>query len=194
MSRWNSKKTTESQDRIDIRLLKKWGHLNGSTYFGSWSWSCDGKTTGSINYRVDSERIVLSYRHRVSGGEWESVEQRISFDRTHCNYGGFRWWFLCPRCNCRVAVLYCAGKYFLCRHCYDLTYSSQQENLSDRLMRKSRKIRKQLGGGNSLMDPFPFKPKNMHWQTYYRLRDEAERADYVYCLLWGTRFGIDFSS
>ena len=193
-SRWNSKKTTESQDRIDIRLLKKWGHLNGSTYFGSWSWSCGGNPTGSINYRVDSERIVLSYRHRVSGGEWESVEQTIRFDRTPCRYGGHRYWFFCPRCSRRVAVLYGAGKYFLCRHCYDLTYSSQQENLSDRLMRKSRKIRKQLGGGNSLLDPFPFKPKNMHWKTYYRLRNEAERANYVSCLIWGKQLGINLET
>jgi hypothetical protein len=81
-----------------------------------------------------------------------------------------------------------------CRHCHNLTYSSQQESLPDRLMRKSRKIRKQLGGGNSLIDPFPFKPKNMHWKTYYRLRNEAEHANYVSCLIWGKQLGINILS
>jgi len=190
--RWDSKTTTESQHRIDIRLQKRWGYLKGgSMSIGTWSWSQNGKQTGSIGYRVDSERLVLNYRHRVRGSEWEAVEQHISFDKTSCNYGGFRLWFLCPRCDRRVAVLYGAGKYFLCRHCHGLTYSSQQESLPDRLMRKSRKIRKQLGGGNSLIDPFPLKPKNMHWATYYRLRDEAECANYASCLIWGKQLGIN---
>lgn len=194
-TRWDSKTTTESQQRIDIRLLKRWGHLrNNSISMGTWSWSQNGKQTGSIGYRVESECMILNYRHRLSKGEWEPVEQRISFDRTRCNYGGFRWWFLCPRCYRRVAVLYGAGKYFLCRHCHGLTYGSQQETMADRLMRKARKIRKQLGGGNSLADPFPLKPKNMHWETYHRLRYEAERANYASCLIWGKLLGIDFSN
>ena len=182
--RWNSKRTTESQKRIDIRLLKKWGHFkDDSMTIGRWTWSRNGKETGSVGYRVDSERMILNYRHRPRGGEWEPVEQHILLDRTPCNYGGYRFWFLCPHCYRRVAVLYGAGKYFLCRHCHGLTYSSQQENLADRLMRKSRKIRKRLGGGNNLFAPFPFKPKNMHWETYHRLRDQAEKANTISCIL-----------
>ena len=191
-SRWDSKTTTESQHQIDIRLLKKWGCLRGNSIsMRKLSWSQNGEDTGFINYRMEIDRMILNYRCRYHGGEWEAVEQNISFDRTPCNYGGHRWWFLCPHCSRRVAVLYGAGKYFLCRHCHGLTYSSQQESLPDRLMRKSRKIRKQLGGGNSLLDPFPFKPKNMHWETYYRLRYRAERANYVSCLIWGKQLGIN---
>ena len=40
------------------------------------------------------------------------------------------------------------------------------------MMRKSRKIIKKLGG-NSNSDPYPTKPKHMHWKTYNRLIDEA---------------------
>ena len=190
--RWDSKTTTESQNRIDIRLLKRWGCLRGgSISMRTWSWSCNGEETGFINYRMEIGRMILNYRYRSRGEEWQAVEQYIHFDRTPCNYGGHRWWFLCPRCYRRVAVLYGAGKYFLCRHCYDLTYSSQQESLPDRLMRKSRNIRKQLGGGNSLVDPFPFKPKNMHWETYYRLRFEAEHANFGSLLIWGKQLGIN---
>ncbi len=190
--RLNSKATTESQNRIDIRLLKKWGHLNDdSMSIGTWSWSQNSEETGSVGCRLNTERMVLNYRYRHHGGNWEPVEQHISFDRTPCNYGGHRLWFLCPHCSRRVAVLYGAGKYFLCRYCYRLTYSCQQESLPDRLMRKSRKIRKLLGGGNSLLDPFPSKPKNMHWETYYRLRYKAERANYISCSIWGQRLGIN---
>lgn len=140
--RWNSKTTTESQHRIDVRVLKGWGHLKcGSMSIGTWSWSRYGEKTGSIGYRVDSECMILNYRHRHRGGEWEEVNQHIYFDRTPCNYGGYRFWFLCPHCFRRVAVLYGARKYFLCRHCYGLTYSSQQKSLSGRLMQKATRIR-----------------------------------------------------
>lgn len=190
-SRWDSKSTTESQNRIDIRWLKKNQHLWPGN-IGILSWSQRGEETGSIIYRMEIGRMILNYRYRYRSGEWQAVEQDIHFNQTPCNYGGHRWWFLCPRCDRRVAVLYGAGKYFLCRHCHGLTYSSQQESLPGRLMRKSRNIRKQLGGGNSLIDPFPFKPKNMHWETYYRLRYKAERANYASCLIWGKRLGINF--
>ena len=73
----------------------------------------------------------------------------------------------------RVAVLYGAEKYFLCRHCRDLAYGSRQEGTSDRLMRKAREIRARLGASNNLMKPILFKPKNMHQKTFDNLRMEA---------------------
>ena len=186
--RWNSKNTTESQHRIDVRLLKRWGYLKGdSLSIGRWSWSRNGEQAGSVGFRVDSDHMVLNYRHRNLGGEWEAIEQHIHLDRTPCNYGGFRRWFLCPRCSRRVLVLYGAGKYFLCRHCHRLTYSSQQENFADRMMSKARKIRTRMDKNNCLFDQFPLKPKYMHWKTYYRLHDKAERANRIGLKLWERR-------
>ena len=176
--RWDSKSTTESQYRIDIRWLKKQGYLR-PTNFGFLSWSCCNKQTGYINYRMEADRMVLNYRYRFYGGEWKDVEQTVLFDRTLCNYGGYRTWFLCPRCYRRVAVLYGAGKYFYCRHCYNLTYASQQQRFGDRMMRKARNIRRQMDPDNTVFDLFPFKPKGMHWRTYNRLRQEAMRAETI---------------
>ena len=187
--RWNPNTTTESLQQLDIRWLKKHGYLRTGA-IGTLSWSQGDRQTGSVNYRIVNECMVLNYRHRPRDGEWESVEQRISFDRTPCNYGGHRLWFLCLQCYRRVAVLYGPGKYFLRRHCYGLTYSSQQEGVSDRLMRETRKIRKRLGGGNNLLEPFPLKPKHMHWDTYYRLRNEAERASFDSLKISAQQLGI----
>jgi len=174
--RRGSKNTTESQHRIDIRWLRKQGFLQpGATR--SLSWSRGDKETGFIHYHMETNRMILDYRYRFDGGEWEPVEQIIAFDRTPCKYGGHRTWFLCPRCWKRVAVIYGAGKYFLCRHCYDLAYSSQQEGKSDRLMRKARKIRRRLVGSDNLSEPILFKPKNMHQKTFDWLRREADRAN-----------------
>ena len=189
--RWDSKTTTESQYWIDIRWMKKQGYLRTGS-FGSLSWSSRGEQTGSIGYHMEENRMILNYRRQPRGGEWEDVEQEISFDRTQCNYGGYRSWFLCPHCGRRVALLYGAGKYFLCRNCYNLTYGCQQEGRSDRLMRKARKIRERLGASDNLMIPLLCapKPKNMHQKTCDRLRREAEQANNLLWPIMGQRFGI----
>jgi hypothetical protein len=121
--RWNKKELTMEQKRIDIRWMRKQNYL-WSGYSGSLSWSRRGGNTGSIGFRMEEDRMVLNYRHRPRGDEWEDIEQIISLSQTLCNYGGYREWFLCPRCGKRVAILYGAGKYFFCRHCYKLTYES----------------------------------------------------------------------
>ncbi|MDP1845495.1 MAG: hypothetical protein Q8L09_01965 [Candidatus Moranbacteria bacterium] len=139
---------------------------------------------------MEPDSIILNYRHRPHGGEWEEVEQKISFSRTPCNYGGYRTWFLCPRCWKRVAVLYGMKKYFLCRHCYDLAYGSQREARHYRLMRKADTIKERLGGKPGRDYPFPWKPKNMHWKTYWHLRQEAEEAENLGWEIVGKRFGI----
>ncbi len=69
----------------------------------------------------------------------ERVESQIQLVATGCNFGGVRWWFLCPlkrkgvRCGRRVEKLFLPSKgfvipprYFGCRQCYELTYASTQ--------------------------------------------------------------------
>jgi hypothetical protein len=41
-----------------------------------------------------------------------------------------------------------------------------------------------LGGSTSMADPFPRKPKGMHWSTYWRLRQIAEEADEISLPAW----------
>ncbi len=173
--RWNKKATTESQHRIDIRWLKKHGYLTPGISL-SLSWSCNGEQTGSIGFETTTKGIVLNYRHRAHGGDWEPVKQEILFDSTPCYYGGHRKWFLCPHCWRRVAILYGAGKYFLCRHCYNLTYSCQQESPAFRLLSKAQKIRRRLGASECTDDPIIDKPKGMHWKTFNRLKQAAYLA------------------
>jgi hypothetical protein len=75
--------------------------------------------------------VILLYRH-VSGpgGEWQDGRESVPLSWTACNLGGQRPWFFCPGAGCgrRVVILYAPGCYFLCRHCYDLSYESQREN------------------------------------------------------------------
>lgn len=173
--RWSQKSTTESKYRVDIRWMKRQGYLRPGTA-GILSWSSRGEKTGSIGYRMYADHMVLDYRSRSRGSDWEDVQQVVHFAKTPCRYGGHRTWLLCPRCGKRVAVLY-GGKLFWCRACHGLTYGSQQENRPDRLMRKARKIRERLKASDNLTMPIWRRPKGMHQKTFDRLRLEAEEAN-----------------
>ena len=76
--RWDSKATTESQHRVDIRWMRKQGYLRPGMA-GSLSWSLGGEQTGWIYFRVETAQLVLNYRQRPRGGEWEDVEQAEEF-------------------------------------------------------------------------------------------------------------------
>jgi hypothetical protein len=126
------------------------------------------------------EQVILTYRHWSGpGGEWEDVKEPVPLAWTACNFGGERPWFICPGAGCarRVAVLYGPGRYFLCRHCYDLVYESQREDEMTRALRRAQAIRERLGGSTNMMEPFPEKPKGMHHETYWRLREEHDEAE-----------------
>jgi hypothetical protein len=140
--------------------------------------------TGSIRGVVSGgdrpEQITLLYRHRSGlGGEWEDVQEPVPLSWTACNFGGERPWFVCPGAGCgrRVALLYGPGRYFLCRHCYELVYESQREDKMYRALRRAQKIRKHLGGSAYMMEPFPEKPKGMHLNTYMRMFWEHHEAE-----------------
>lgn len=54
--------------------------------------------------------------------------QVVQLTSTRPNYGGLRWWYLCPRCGARCAKLYLppGSGWFACRGCHNLTYASAQ--------------------------------------------------------------------
>jgi hypothetical protein len=176
MGRYGAKQTAEATKSLDINWLGRKGYLvPGLSY--SLSWTQGGEPVGSIGIRSEPSSIVLDYRWRQFGREWEDVTERIYLTSTPCNYGGYRRWFVCPHCSRRVGKLYLTTKYFWCRRCSNLAYASQRCDRMDRLTRKIQNIRTGLGGSWCLSDPFPPKPKGMHETTYRRLEHEAEEAE-----------------
>jgi len=180
--RFDKKTTTEECHGLDVRDLHRDGLLKSGSSF-STRWLRGDRQTGSISGFVHQDRVLLSYRQRSGlGSEWEDVKEPVSLEWTPCNFGGKRPWFICPGAGCgrRVAILYGPGKYFLCRHCYDLRYGSQREDKKDRALRRAQKIRICLGGSANMLEPFPERPKGMHHDTYMRLfwkYDKAHREE-----------------
>ena len=142
-------------------------------WFNWRDWRVDVRPAPHI--RAKPGRLILS---RL---DYASEKCLLNLEWTPCNYGGSRAWFLCPRTDCarKVAILYYCGSDFACRQCRRLAYDCQQESAKHRALHAAVKVREKLGGSGSLVDPFPPKPKGMHWRTYERLRARADRHEAV---------------
>ena len=170
MTRWfpNKKITVEECNRLEISFLKKQGFLEKGRLFrtGSIRWSIDGQEIRSIGIRVNlgmegswpGHRNFLEFNYTITDsktGEKTNCNYRADLVSTPCRFGGQRWWFLCPIVNCdrRVGVLYLpyGGKYFGCRHCYDLTYESVQthDKRIDDLIRNPETLKEIFSSGDS---------------------------------------------
>ncbi|MFY0609926.1 MAG: hypothetical protein JXQ99_00255 [Hyphomicrobiaceae bacterium] len=163
----------EEFQSIDLSFLRKENALtNGNR--GQLTWSRRGEPFASIRYVVEPAGLRLIYRTRSRGSDWQDVNDLIPFEETPTQFGGLRRWFACPGCQKRCRIIY-GGSYFRCRNCHGLKYESQYEDAVSRATSQRHKLRQRLGQSSSLDDPFPDKPKGMHWKTYQRLveRDEA---------------------
>src|SRR5262245_27315307 len=123
--RHDKQTTTDNVNSIDIRLLRKSGCLPISFYWsdvwlGTLSWSRGDQSAGTVSFEVTQDQLI------VQGVEpWQEIHETVWFDRTECNFGGQRLWFLCPNCGRRIGVIYLVGARFLCRYCHKLPYTSQ---------------------------------------------------------------------
>src|SRR6476646_3050086 len=82
-----------------------------------WYWD---RFVSFVDFRVDSFSATLHLSFERDGLQ---IEQAIQLVNTEPNYGGMRWWFLCPRCPRRVSQLHLPTRgcfQFFCRYCYDL--------------------------------------------------------------------------
>ena len=162
--RWSKVTTIEETKRIDIRWMRKSGMLRlGRT--GRLSWNRGGEPAGWIQYTILGDRMQLDFKYREFGGEWQPVTQSVMFDRTPCNYGGFRQWFLCSRCSRRVEILCSDGPYFYCRKCCQLPYASQNEDTIGRMIKKRNNLRDRI-----FDDAWSYRRrKGMHKKTFEKL-------------------------
>ena len=187
----SGRSTVEACRSIDVNRLHREGCLR-SGWAGGWQWKHEGENAASINLRAEHDRLHLTYRVRIGGGEREDVAETVRIVRVPCRFGGTRPYFICPgvviglACGRRVAKLHGPGRYFLCRHCYRLAHASQREGHGDRAVRSANKIRRRLGGHPGTDEPFPQKPTGMWRRTYECLREQtfdAElRADEAFAL------------
>ena len=143
---WKSsgRNTVETCRSLDVDGLSMTGCLRPGRQ-GSCQWS-NGEKVASISLRAEADGLHLSYRVRIGGGDWEDVAETIRIVRVPCRFGGSRAYFMCPgngngvECGRRVAKLHQLTRYFLCRHCNRLMYTSQSESQWERAIRRANKM------------------------------------------------------
>lgn len=184
------KDATDDYRTLDVRRWQRDGFLTPGRAF-NWQWTRNGETVASIQVRTESDRVILTYRHRSGGGEWKDELYPVRLDWYPCTYGGRRAWFLCPAAGCgrRVAILY-GGGIFACRHCYRLAYPCQRETADDRAARRADTIRRRLGWEPGILNGEGGKPKGMRWRTFERLSAEHEAFAWESLAGMARRFGI----
>lgn len=134
-----ARKTTV-EDGLTLSLssmLKKRALVPGSLTSGSWHWFYPGQEPhATIRYVSDmSDQDQASVRLMYSANG-ESMNYVVRLVSTVPQFGGRRWWFVCPLARKdggpprRVANLHLppGQRYFGSRDAYGLTYRSSQEN------------------------------------------------------------------
>lgn len=119
----------------------------------------------------NAQSIEVSYTHRS-----KPYQYSIQLTKTSCNYGGHRYWWLCPKCYQRTSTLYCAGLY-VCRHCIGANYGSQLQQPIDRLFSRLHTIRQRLGWQAGIAHGIGERPKGMHQCTFNRILLEYQKLE-----------------
>ncbi len=138
LKKFMAKQQAEWSNRLSIFWLKKHGYLDGGWRSGSIKWTYGMNDNGSsISFTVTTNNdgdnnIRLYYTHTSQAtDEKESLDYKIALTTTPCHFKGKRYWFICSLskngkyCGRRVGVLFSVGKWFGCRHCGNIAYSSQ---------------------------------------------------------------------
>jgi hypothetical protein len=170
-------------NRIDIAWMIRTKHaIPGCLVTGSLTWTCGGQPAGSIGYEADMREpdggeLRLIYT-RGSGANEEHVRQTIRLTYTEPNYGGRRWWMICPYRGNRVGKLYLpgGGDRFAGRVAWRLGYHSQRVERSQRPFEALFRLQKKLGCEQGWEAPL-IKPKGMWWRTFDRHLDRYGRLD-----------------
>lgn len=179
--------TADASLRIDLAWMFRTGRAKeGSVLWGSLSWSCGGQPSGWISYQAimdapGEERLELSYT-RGRGDGAEQVKQTVRLSSTRPNYGGKRWWMICPYRGIRAGKLYLppGGDRFASRQAWRLGYQIQRVARHDRASERLFRLQRKLGSDQGL-GAFPSRPKGMwqrtwerHLERYWELEEAAD--------------------
>jgi len=171
--------TTADGIRLGMDFLRRYHALECGTaaYGQNCRWSWNGEVFSSISYDLnlidEQPYIRLYYTHAKT----TRVDYKVRLVSTRPNYGGERWWFICPYTGQRCGVLYNppGQPYFASRKAFGLAYACQNEDAASRALRRYQRKLESYGGEYG--EPWFPRPKGMHHKTYQRRLAEVEALD-----------------
>lgn len=145
-----------------------------------WTYTATGEECGKIGYEADLTDLghaFVRFQYSVNG---TPMDYRVWLHRAPCRFGGFRWWWICPRTGHPATKLYLppGAKTFASRRAYRMAYRSERGGPMDRShTRQARIFKKLVGEYRYFEQPPPKRPKGMHHRTYERLLAELRAAE-----------------
>ena len=134
-----SRPTTDTCIKIEIWWILRDINAHNGYKDCTVSWG-DGQDRRRITLRLSvrdgwdkAARFIYTLTDSYTGDK-KDFDYSVPIIETPCHFGGSRYWFECNLykngmyCGRRVGILYKAGDWFGCRHCYNLAYSSQTVN------------------------------------------------------------------
>lgn len=182
--RTGGRPTVEDGLTVNLPLMLRKGWIrDGSASAGNLNWSRNGQSFSNIGYSYslvdpDDAWLKLIYtRRRQSDGRCD-VEQFIRLTATLPNYGGRRWWMVCPFIGKRVTKLHMpsGGDKFASREAWRLGYRSQRVAGRDRAFEKLFRLQRKLGCPEG-WEAGLRRPKGMWNRTFERHCDRYEELD-----------------
>ena len=163
---------------VELQWMLRTGRAKpGKLISGELSWTRGGHRSGCIGYTCNmideaSASLTLRYTRTAGGGKPEKVEQHIWLTTTRPNYGGQRWWMICPYGGGRAAKLFLPGNgdRFASRKAWRLGYRSQREPKRDRPFSELFKLQRRLGCYEGWEQPIR-RPKGM-WQRTFEKHEQ----------------------
>ena len=133
----------------------------------------------------DGFRVIYEYSP-LDGSEPVRVRDTVHLERRPCRFGGTRAYFIAPCCKRRVLRLAALFDGLRCGACGKITYSTQREGRTARLVRKAQILALRLGCEVWCLPP-KTRPRYMHKRTFDRLNAQREHVAAQINMLIGPR-------
>lgn len=149
---------------------------------GSYSINSDFLLDGHKGLKLEESENGTRYLTFVINDKPHQIVLKID-NRSVSN----KLYITCPYCQNQRQHLYAIKHAYACRQCINLHYASQSERPQERLMRRIRKLRRELWGNdwpnvNNMFEQVTYwpKPKWMRWKKFEQKRIKIIELDKQY--------------
>ena len=171
---------------LNINQLLRDGFIKPGqiTPFKDCHWlDADGDTKANARITADMTKgstVANAARYGTMHIVADWIHQIIELVACPRHFGGWQWYFVCPRESRRVSVLWSlpGKRFFAGRKSWGnrFAYLSQYYAPGSRAHYMANKLCDRIGGPGASEDWYvPPKPKGMRWRTYEHLSERCER-------------------
>ena len=169
---------TSEYHRINARVFKSLL----TAPLGSYSLNAEHLSDDHQKLKLEENKHGIRYVTFIINSKPHKIALKLD-NRSASN----KLYITCPYCHKQRQSLYAIKYAYACRQCIGLHYASQSERPQERLMRRIRKLRKELWGydwpdADNMFEQVAYwpKPKWMRWKTFEQKRNTITELEKRY--------------